>query len=75
MAKRKSKTESRVQALKDTIAAKSGTDEEHSNSLDENAAQFADLIEWNERYAFAQQDYINQLERLLDRHVPVGASV
>jgi chaperonin cofactor prefoldin len=34
MTKRKSKTESRVQALKDAIASKSGTDEEHSPTGD-----------------------------------------
>jgi hypothetical protein len=35
---------------------------------EEKAAQFADLIEWNERFAAAQQQYISQLERLLDQH-------
>ena len=70
MTKRKPKTACRVQALKDAIDAERGSGEDRRLRQEEEAAQFADLVEWNGRYADAQQDYINQLVRLLDQHVP-----
>jgi hypothetical protein len=66
----KKKTAKHVQDIKNAIDADRSADNDWRLRFDEMAANTTDTFEWQMRFAIATEDYILQLERLLDQHGP-----
>jgi hypothetical protein len=56
--------------IKASIAAKSGTDEEQFIKTVDAAAHIRNLMQWNDLLISDQHSLIEQMTRLLDKHVP-----
>ena len=68
-------SKSKIEDVKDAIAAKRGTSEERAIHSDMIDAKVDDLLEWYERHTTAQDDLIKQMARLLDPLLPDWRSV